>query len=84
MSETVNGPSLSEAEIHWRVRYEWMREHAEVLDKGWHVHHEACMKHIREALELPDASVPELVFEILRLKGVQRRLRATGRGVAIP
>lgn len=44
------------------------REHAEMLDSNWQVHHDACMGAIQAALAMPDASVPDLVAGINRLR----------------
>jgi len=43
------------------------------LDKNWEGHHEACMGAIRQALDMPDATVPELAAEIRRLKAALTR-----------
>jgi hypothetical protein len=45
------------------------REHAEHLDKNWSFMHEASMRAIRNALGMAEATVPEMVEAIIRLKG---------------
>lgn len=52
----------------------WAREHAEALDTNWSTLHEASMGAIRDALGMPEASVPEMVerVEQLRLREVVR------------
>jgi len=44
------------------------REHAEALDKNWSTLHEASMSAIRDALGMPDATVPEMVQAIQRMR----------------
>ena len=39
-----------------------------LLDRNWHAIHEAAMNAIRNAIGLPDATVPEMCTEIARLR----------------
>ena len=43
------------------------------LDHNWATVHDAAMRALSGALEMPDATVPELCQEILRLRAQQRR-----------
>lgn len=42
------------------------------LDRNWEVVHEAAMRPIREALGLPDGTVPELVQAIKTLQELKK------------
>jgi len=46
-----------------------LREHAELLDRNWSTLHNASVDAIRKVLGMPDATVPEIVEAIERLKG---------------
>jgi hypothetical protein len=53
-----------------------VREHCESLDRNWETVHNAAMTPIREALGLPDGSVPDLVGRIEDLKRAHDRLKS--------
>lgn len=48
------------------------REHAESLDRNWSSIHAAGMDAIREALGMPDATVPEMVTRIEALAALAK------------
>lgn len=49
-------------------RLDSMREHAELLDKNWATLHEASVGAIRDALGMPEATVPEMVQRIEQMR----------------
>ncbi len=63
--ETVSRPlTVAEQAIYADVLRD-LREHAQALDENWSATHEAAMGAIREALHLPEATVPEMVTAII-------------------
>lgn len=45
-----------------------LREHAELLDENWSAVHEAAMSAFRDAFGMPDASIPEMLERLARLR----------------
>jgi hypothetical protein len=47
---------------------QWWESHTEMLDRNWEAHHNSCLNAIRGALEIPNATIPEMVATIYKLK----------------
>jgi hypothetical protein len=61
----------TQEEVDRHIESKWdacVRKHAEYLDKNWAFMHEMSMKFIRDALEMPEATVPEMAEAILKLR----------------
>jgi hypothetical protein len=43
---------------------QWQKEHADQLDRNWSGMHDLAVDTIREAMEMPDATIPEMVHRI--------------------
>lgn len=57
-----------------------MKEYADALDRNWNRHHSACVDAIRTALDMPDASIPDMVARIREIEADAARLRTVVEG----
>lgn len=75
-------PTVHEKLAAAEASVRWWKEHAEELDKNWGTLHGFAMTSIREALGLPEGTVPQLVWKI---EGIKERLGAiaTDLGIAL-
>jgi len=71
--EQVSGKTSGPPSIRKQLRE--AREHADALDRNWANMHECSMGAIRDALGMPDASVPEMVQRINQLADTRGRSR---------